>query len=615
MPNANLANSSITIGSTVTSLGAASTSLTGLTGLSSTSANISGSIVVGAPTGGSEGTGTVNATGLYINGVAAGLGNVTASAMTANRIPLATSATVIGNYEMIDAGSGGVAVGSATGGQMGAGTLNATNLYVNGTAVTTTVPPVGATPTAAAGDVAIPGTSPNFIRADGAPAIQKLSATQFGIGKVDGTSITAVGGVISAAAGNYTPTFFVGTVAGTNSYTSTPTQPYPANTPYNVFCGQFANANTTTATLNLNGIGAITIAKQVNGALLSLAGGEIQGSNTTQCFQLNSAGTAWTMQAAPSAGVTADISGHTVTVVEWAYQQVFTFSTSGKTLTLPSAATLSNNGLIAISTLGQSVTLQPQSGDGITSASVGANGASLTIPANTFTIVTTSGAAGAGAFKAPIRPVVAGFSDLTGSASCAQLPALTGDVTTPAGSCATTSTFHKISTQTASGAASMQWTGLGTSYNDYVLQCPYVYPGTDHANVFIQFGEGATPTWQSANYVWMQSYVNSGASPAVAAGGSATTDSGINVEAGGVPGVVNQAASIRAIIYNIPSSTYYQNVSLTTTIAGNGSSTSGYFFSGGGSFVGDTTPKTAVRVIAASGTITGSCSLWGIVVP
>jgi hypothetical protein len=56
-------------------------------------------------------------------------------------------------------------------------------------------------PTAIAGDVAVPGTADTFMRSDAAPAIQKASASQFGIVKVDGTTITESGGVISAVGG------------------------------------------------------------------------------------------------------------------------------------------------------------------------------------------------------------------------------------------------------------------------------------------------------------------------------------------------------------------------------------------------------------------------------
>lgn len=61
--------------------------------------------------------------------------------------------------------------------------------------------PVGANPTAIGSDVAVNGTAPTFMRSDASPAIQKASSSQFGLVKVDGTTITESGGVISASGG------------------------------------------------------------------------------------------------------------------------------------------------------------------------------------------------------------------------------------------------------------------------------------------------------------------------------------------------------------------------------------------------------------------------------
>ena len=49
------------------------------------------------------------------------------------------------------------------------------------------------------GSFPVNGTAATFMRSDAAPAVQKCSSSQFGICEVDGTSITAAGGVISAA--------------------------------------------------------------------------------------------------------------------------------------------------------------------------------------------------------------------------------------------------------------------------------------------------------------------------------------------------------------------------------------------------------------------------------
>lgn len=74
---------------------------------------------------------------------------------------------------------------------------------------------VGANPAATAGPVAVNGSATTFMRSDGAPPVQKATAAQFGIVEVDGTTITASGGVISATAGSaLVANFHPGYVAG-----------------------------------------------------------------------------------------------------------------------------------------------------------------------------------------------------------------------------------------------------------------------------------------------------------------------------------------------------------------------------------------------------------------
>jgi hypothetical protein len=61
--------------------------------------------------------------------------------------------------------------------------------------------PAGANPTGTAGSAAVNGSATTFMRSDGAPAIALGSSSTFGLVKVDNTTITASGGVITATAG------------------------------------------------------------------------------------------------------------------------------------------------------------------------------------------------------------------------------------------------------------------------------------------------------------------------------------------------------------------------------------------------------------------------------
>jgi hypothetical protein len=70
--------------------------------------------------------------------------------------------------------------------------------------------PIAGDPTGIAGPIANNGASTNFMRADATPAVQKGSNSQFGIVQVDGTTITSTLGVISAAAAPANPTATAG---------------------------------------------------------------------------------------------------------------------------------------------------------------------------------------------------------------------------------------------------------------------------------------------------------------------------------------------------------------------------------------------------------------------
>jgi len=69
----------------------------------------------------------------------------------------------------------------------------------------------GANPTGTAGPTAVNGVATTFMRSDGAPAVQQGSSSQKGIVQVDGTTITASAGVISAAPISAVPSVQSGT--------------------------------------------------------------------------------------------------------------------------------------------------------------------------------------------------------------------------------------------------------------------------------------------------------------------------------------------------------------------------------------------------------------------
>lgn len=80
--------------------------------------------------------------------------------------------------------------------------VDGTSITISGGVISSTGGASGANPTATASDTAVNGSATTFLRSDGAPAVQKGSSSQFGVLKVDGTTITASGGVISSTGGS-----------------------------------------------------------------------------------------------------------------------------------------------------------------------------------------------------------------------------------------------------------------------------------------------------------------------------------------------------------------------------------------------------------------------------
>lgn len=75
--------------------------------------------------------------------------------------------------------------------------VNPYRAYVSYSGAYAPASPIGGTPSAVASDIATVGTATTFMRSDASPAIQKASATQFGVVKVDGLTIQSTGGIIS----------------------------------------------------------------------------------------------------------------------------------------------------------------------------------------------------------------------------------------------------------------------------------------------------------------------------------------------------------------------------------------------------------------------------------
>jgi hypothetical protein len=168
-----------------------------------------------------------------------------------------------------------------------------------------------------------------------------------------------------------------------------------------------------------------------------------------------------------------------------------------------------------------------------------------------------------------------------------------------------------ISTQTASNSATLQWTGLGSSYNTMFLDCNDVTPGNSGYNFEVQVGESAGPTWETSNYYDGFIYIEHA---------SATVE-GVNNSDGGAVIVATSVGSTGiASDYNLSLKLWISNMASTTaakqmelsTSYDNGSSQV-VPAQGGGAYYGDANAVTALRVLFSTGNISsGQCSLYGL---
>lgn len=160
-----------------------------------------------------------------------------------------------------------------------------------------------------------------------------------------------------------------------------------------------------------------------------------------------------------------------------------------------------------------------------------------------------------------------------------------------------------ISTQTVTAGTTVQWTGLGTTYNNYMIL--WEFEGA-YSVAEIQFGEGATPTWETSNYSFAGTATYNGT----------TTIINANAQSYGAVDTRNSSAnknsSGQIIITNLPcnSGNFTEYMSLasgydnTTNNCTGQSSISGVYY-------GDTTAKTAIRLVTTSN-VTGIASLYAI---
>ena len=164
-----------------------------------------------------------------------------------------------------------------------------------------------------------------------------------------------------------------------------------------------------------------------------------------------------------------------------------------------------------------------------------------------------------------------------------------------------------VLTLTASNSATLQWTGLA-GYDRYRLACHNVIPATSAAQLEAQFGEGGTPTWETAGYYGnsIDANHNSTAVANVETGnGAAILLAGTgerNVGANNLSGEWLLLGFTGNSMKHLLGAASYQDAS--SNIATSRAS---------GVYTGDSNPITALRLQMTSGNITsGTCSLYAV---
>jgi hypothetical protein len=130
---------------------------------------------------------------------------------------------------------------------------------------------------------------------------------------------------------------------------------------------------------------------------------------STHSFILDASASNWIMDAPQTPAVTpVPIVGScgTITAAQFGVGQLFDINVAAQTCTLPAANTVSPGGSILVKTEGVTVTLTPQAADAIvTTSTTPTVNVSVTLPADSLTLVNSSGVTGVTAYTAQLGPV------------------------------------------------------------------------------------------------------------------------------------------------------------------------------------------------------------------
>jgi hypothetical protein len=160
-----------------------------------------------------------------------------------------------------------------------------------------------------------------------------------------------------------------------------------------------------------------------------------------------------------------------------------------------------------------------------------------------------------------------------------------------------------ITTRTVSGSASLQITNFPTAFDRLFLNCSNLIASTN-TSIHTYIGEGAGPTWETASTYTETDEYSSGESTIQFEAFNNTSDITNN------PTISSTIPdSLKLWIDNVTSTTLYkkatyvQMMTYATLVAE---------VSGSGYWNADKNPVTAIEIVPVSGTLTGTCSLYGM---
>lgn len=321
-----------------------------------------------------------------------------------------------------------------------------------------------------------------------------------------------------------------------------------------------------------------------------------QSFNSSDLVLKGSTSGTTTLNAAATAGATtATLPANTGTVAElnlaqtWTANQTFPSASIANSVLANSSITVAGNA----TSLGGSVTQDQITG-------LASTGLVKRTGANTL---------GIAASGTDYAPATSGSSILYGNGSGGFSPVtvgtgLTFTSGTLSASGGSSGALALISTQSTSGTgATLQWTGLTTTYNSYKLIGTGAYCSNGGGRLLIQFGTGSTPTWITGSYSW-----HGAINYSTLAGAGNASDSGVDVYTGDAGGVQSAPGLVfEATLYGIPGT--FGGPSVTGTASG--IQTQG----GYGAFSGNYTTSsaiTAVRLDCTAGSLFGTFSLYSI---